>query len=522
MTVMQEAFERPRDLPASPMKIMFVFILGAFFEFLNQTLLNIALPHIMQDFDISASTAQWLVTSYLLVNGVLVPISAFLMHTYSTRTLFLTAMGAYFLGSLVAGFSPTFHVLLAGRILQAVGAGLMMPLMMAVFLTIFPPEQRGKAMGVMGLALILAPALGPTLSGWIVEYAHWRMLFFLFLPFILVDIFLAALWLGPIIPITRPKWDPLGAFFAIVGFGSLLYGTSEAGTKGWGDAEVLATIVLGGIFVGFFVLRSLTQDTPLLEFRVFRYPVFTLGLLIGSLATFAMYSAMVLLPIYLQTIRGFTPLEAGLLLLPGSLVMGLLSPLAGALFDRFGPRPLAFFGFLITLITTYAFSHLTLETTYEELILLYTLRGIGLGFYMMPLMAVGMNYLPQSLQSHGTAMQNTIRMVAGSVGTSFLVTVMSQATKTHLGTSVDAFSGPARSEIFAQVVHGMANLGVPVPLAQNVLGLQVLGTVQKAAFVAGINDAFRISFWILFVPLFLTFFLPRRARPEVPPAELSP
>lgn len=340
-------------------KTIAVLLLGAFIAILNQTLLNVAIPHLMNDFNVSATTVQWLSTAYLLVNGVLIPITAYLIESFGTRKLFVTAMLLFTLGSLICAISPGFTVMLIGRIVQASGAGIIMPLVMNVFLTVFPPEKRGTAMGTMGIAMMFAPAIGPTLSGWIVEHYTWRILFYMVIPLALLDILFAFIWLKNVSKLTSPKFDGFGALFSTIGFGFLLYGFSSAGDKGWTSATVLLTLIIGVLFIVFFVLRETAMKNPLLEFRVFKYDIFTISTLVSATINMALFGGMLLLPIYLQNIRGFSPLQSGLLLLPGALLMGVMSPISGALFDRIGSRPLAIVGLIITAISTFEFSKLT-------------------------------------------------------------------------------------------------------------------------------------------------------------------
>lgn|GEM_PF-23817 len=499
-----------------PVRVMTVFLLGAFVTILNQTLMNVALPHMMNEFNVSADTIQWLITGYMLINGVLVPISAYLVQTFSSRDLFLFAMGSFGVGSLISALAPSFALLLTGRLVQAIGAGIIMPLMMNVFLAIFPPQSRGKAMGVMGLTMIFAPAVGPTLSGWIVENYSWRILFYISLPFALISVILAIFWLKNVLALTRPKLDVLGTFLSVIGFGALLYGLSRAGSLGWGSGEVRGTIAVGLVALIWFVLHSLRVPNPILEMRVFRYNIFTMTSLVSALVTMAMFSAMVILPIYLQNIRGFSPIQAGLLLLPGALVMGVMSPIAGALFDRIGARPLAIIGLLITVYTTWEFTRLSDGTSYGSIMLLYTIRMFGMSLMMMTVMTEGLNQLPRALNPHGTAMANTVRQVAGSLGTALLVTVMTNRTTVHVDQMIASVSttDPLVMEQFNKLTHSISlSAGLPESLAQPVAQTLLWGTVQKEAVIAGINDAFIWATVIAAAALFFSFFI-RRARPE--------
>ncbi|MGV3489140.1 MAG: DHA2 family efflux MFS transporter permease subunit [Tuberibacillus sp.] len=493
--------------------IISVLILGAFVAILNQTLMNVALPVMMTDLNVSANTIQWLTTGYMLVNGVLIPISAFLMEKFTTRQLFLAAMIFFAAGTLLCGIAPNFSILLLGRVIQACGAGIIMPLMTNVFLTIFPVEKRGAAMGLIGLAMIFAPAVGPTLSGYIVEHYSWRILFYIVLPFALLDIFLALAMLQNVTKLTYPKLDYLGIVLSTLGFGGILYGFSEAGNDGWTSGTVIASLAIGIITLILFIWRQFAVRTPMLEMRVFKYKMFSVAALVNIVITMAMFAAMILLPIYLQNIRGFTPLQSGLLLLPGAILMGIMSPITGIIFDRLGPKLLAIVGLAITVVTTYEFAKLTDSTPYSWLLLVYSLRMFGMSMIMMPIMTTGLNALPQRLNAHGTAMVNTLRQVAGSLGTAFLVTVMTNRTVFHEG--VFASHMTSSNSGFMTQLQSLGGQLAGTGMSDQGLGTQIIyGLVMKEATIQGINDAFVIATALSIIALLLSFFLKKTKPPK--------
>ncbi|WP_061808902.1 DHA2 family efflux MFS transporter permease subunit [Rossellomorea vietnamensis] len=411
---------------------MTIMILGAFFTIFNQTTMTVALPTIMDVFSIDASTGQWLTTGYMLVNGVLIPVTGYLMQRYTTRQLFLSAMLIFLVGTIVSALAPNFPVLLTGRLIQAASTGIIMPLLMNVVLKLYPPEKRGTAMGTVGLAIIFAPAIGPTLTGYVLDVFPWQTLFYGMIPFILIIIICGFIFLRNVSETIESKMDMISLILSTIGFGALLYGFSEAGSEGWGSFEVIATLTVGVVAVGLFSWRQLVTERPFLDLRAFRYNMFTLTTLINCVITMVMYADMILLPLYLQNARGFTALEAGFLMLPGALLMGLLSPAVGRLFDRFGAKWLSVIGITIILVTTYTFTDLSDSTSYMHLILMYAGRRVGMALFLMPLQTAGLNQLPSSLHSHGTAISNTARQVAGAIGTSLLVTIMTSRTKEHL------------------------------------------------------------------------------------------
>lgn len=423
-----------------------VILAGAFVVILNQTLLNTAIPKIMGDLSISASTAQWLTTGFMLTMGVMIPVTAFLIAKFSTRKLFITAMSLFAAGTLIAAFAPSFPVLLIARIVQAAGAGIMIPLMQTIFLLIFPIEKRGAAMGMVGLVIAFAPAIGPTLSGWIVESYSWRVLFYMILPIALLDIIFAIFALKNVTKLTHPKIDVLSIILSSFGFGGLLYGFSSAGNSGWDSTKVIAALIVGAVALCLFIWRQLTVEKPMLEFRVFKNKIFALTVFIGMIIMVSMLGVELLLPLYMQSARGYTPLQSGLLLLPGAVVMGIMSPIVGRIFDKIGARPLAVLGLAIVAVMTFLFSNMTDSTSYTYMMVLYAVRMLGISLVMMPVMTAGLNQLPNRLISHGTAMNNTMRQVAASIGTALLITVMTNNTK-------DA----VQQKLSHPMIHGMSD-----------------------------------------------------------------
>ncbi|MBC1586469.1 multidrug efflux MFS transporter MdrM [Listeria seeligeri] len=416
--------------------ILIVMLMGAFVTILNQTLMNVALPSIMRDFGITASQGQWLSTGFMLVNGVMIPMTAFLIERFTTRQLYLFAMITFAIGTTIGGFATDYTMLIAGRMVQAIGAGIVMPLLTVVVLNLFPMERRGRAMGLIGLAMNFAPAIGPTLSGWIVEQYDWRNLFFIIIPFAILDIVVAIFLLKNVGKRTFPKLDVLGVIMSTIGFGSLLLGFSNAGDHAWLTWKVAGFIVLGLIVLGLFVRYQTSSKAPLLNFRVFKYPTFALTTSISFFVVMGLFGGMLLLPIFLQTVRGFSPLESGLVLLPGALVTAVLSPVTGVMFDRFGAKYLSLVGLIIMAGSTFMFTNLDESTTLTYIIIIQTIRSAGMAMVMMPLQTAALNSLPLNLAAHGSAMFNTMRQVAGSIGTAALITVMSKSAASfarHLG-----------------------------------------------------------------------------------------
>lgn len=469
--------------------IVFIMILGAFLATLNQTIMSVVLPELMIDFSIPASTAQWLTTGYMLVSGVLIPITGYLMQRFTMRELFQTSMVIFLAGTVISALATNFPVLLTGRLIQAVGSGIIMPLLMNVILTLYPPEKRGAAMGMVGLAVIFAPAVGPTLAGYILESYRWETMFYGMIPLVSIIIIGGFIYLKNVSTRSYAKLDLFSVLISTIGFGTLLYGFSRAGSAGWLRTEVLLSLGVGILSLGLFTWRQLVSQSPLLELRAFKYKMFSLTTIINMAVTIVMYADMILLPLYLQNARGYTAMESGFLLLPGSLVMGILMPVTGKLFDRFGAKWLAIIGLLILIATTISFTNLTDSTGYLYMVLMSTGRRIGLAMILMPIQTAGLNQLPAKLNAHGTAISNTVKQVAGAVGTSLLVTVMASNTKTHMQDLMA--TGGSQEHMLME------------------------------ASIQGINDAYLVIVGISILGLLLSLFIKRVGQPSQTDSEMK-
>ncbi|GGH21542.1 DHA2 family efflux MFS transporter permease subunit [Paenibacillus segetis] len=465
--------------------LLTILIFGCFLSTLNQTLLNIALSNLMDVFHVTATTVQWISTGFMLINGILIPITAYLMKRFTTRQLFLSAMLFLLFGSIICAAAPSFSVLLAGRMIQAAGAGIIMPLMMGVVLAIFPVEKRGSAMGLLGLAIIFAPAIGPTLSGFVIQYHSWRWLFIGLIPLVIIVILLALKYLVNVSETSKSKLDVVSVFLSTIGFGFILYGFSSAGSKGWDDFVVILSLVIGIVVTGLFCIRQLKSDDPLLNLSVFKHKVFTTTSIINVLITMMMYADMILLPIYLQKSRGFTAFDAGLLLLPGALVNAFMSPITGKLYDRFGAKPLFIIGLLFIIPSMWAVTDLTESTTYMYLMIRTIFLRIGLSFITMPLNTAGLNALPKQLGMHGSAVNNTIRQIAGAIGTAVVITIYTAQATSHAASVMQ--SNPSTTP-------------------------ELLKTL---ASILGASDAYYFMMILAVVALVITLFMPMKKKTTI-------
>lgn len=426
-----------------------VMLFGGLIAILNQTLLAPALPSIMKEMQVDAATAQWLTTGFMLVNGIMIPVTAYLLDRFTTRKLFFISMGVFTLGTFIAGISTSFPVILLARILQAAGAGVMMPMGQTIMLWTLPKKYRGVGMGMIGLVMGFAPAVGPVIAGFVIDAFNWHMLFYGITPLSILTIVVAYFYLENLGETSNPKLDIPSVILSTLGFGGLLYSFSSIGSYGF-NLEVMITMAVGAIALFCFIHRQLHMDEPLLNVRVLSNHKFMVSVVLSMLINAALVVGGILNPIYIQTIRGYSASVSGLIMLPASIVMAVMSPISGRLFDKFGPRVLAIPGLIIVTVFTLPMATMDENTSIFYLAFVYTVRMIGLSLVNMPINTWGINALENRVIAHGTAIANTFRQVAGSLGTAVLITVMSIV----VASSIDPASIPAQ-------IHGinMAYLG---------------------------------------------------------------
>ena len=417
--------------------MLIVLVFGTFVTVLNQTVVAPALPSIMSEMSVDAAVAQWLTTGFTLVNAIMVPITAFLTDRFTTRRLFLASMVLFTAGTMLAAWGPNFPVLLAGRLVQAAGAGILMPLVMTVLMWTFPIDRRGTAMGVFGIVIAFAPAAGPTVAGIIIDQANWHIMFWIIAVLCAAVIVFAAAALERGGETNKDvKLDVASVILSTLGFGGLLYGLSAIGSYGV-TADSAGGVIIGVVALAFFFRRQLRMEQPMLQVRVLTNRRFLIATIIVMLVQGALLAGGILIPILLQSYMGFSATTSGLVLLPGAIVMGAMGPVAGRLFDKHGPRVLAVIGTAVLALTTATFMFMGPGMGLITLTVIYTVRLFSLSLVNMPISTWGMNALPDKLMNHGTSVQNTFRQVAGSLGTAVIVSASTVATNMVSG-STDA------------------------------------------------------------------------------------
>ncbi|MCC9145265.1 MULTISPECIES: MDR family MFS transporter [unclassified Arthrobacter] len=438
----------PATLDPRTKTVIGILLVSSFVVILNETIMSVALPRLMADLNITAGTAQWLTTGFMLTMAVVIPATGFLLQRFSMRGLFLTAMSLFSAGTLLAALAPGFGTLLGGRIIQASGTAIMLPLLMTTVLNAVPAHRRGQMMGTISIVIAVAPAIGPTVSGIILNALDWRWMFWLVLPIALLSLGLGGLKIRNLTETKRVPFDVLSIVLSTFAFGGLIFGLSSIGEAAQGKELMPLWIPLtaGVLAMAGFVLRQLVlqrTDRALMDLRTFTSKPFVVAIVMVLVSMMALFGCLIVLPLYLQNVLGLDTLSTGLLLLPGGAVMAILSPIVGNLFDRFGPRPLVIPGALVLSGALWGMTLLTDETPVGLVILLHCLLNAGLGFIFTPLFTSALGSLDKSLYSHGSAIINTLQQLAGAAGTAVFVTLMTTGTTAALADGASAVSAAA-------------------------------------------------------------------------------
>ncbi|WP_460947155.1 DHA2 family efflux MFS transporter permease subunit [Okibacterium endophyticum] len=449
-------------------RVIMLLIAAAFVVILNETIMSVALPELMADLHIDARTAQWLTTAFMLTMAVVIPITGFLLQRFNTRPIFIAAMSLFSLGTLTAALAPGFEMLLAGRIVQASGTAIMMPLLMTTLMTLVPPSQRGRMMGNVSIVISVAPAIGPTISGVILDLLSWRWMFWIVLPIALVMLVIGIRRVENVTEPTRVPIDVLSVILSAFGFGGLLYGLSRIGedsaegasaeTAAAATTSMWIALVIGAISLTVFVLRQLVlqrTDRALLDLRTFQSANFSIAMVMMVISMGALFGTIIVLPIYMQQVLGFDALQTGLTLLPGGILMGVLAPFVGRLFDRFGPTVLVVPGSIVVSGVLWLLTLVSQTTPLFMLLGAHMVLSVGLALLFTPLMTSALGSVRPSLYSHGSAIVGTMQQVAGGVGTALFVTVMSTQTAVLVTQDIgeiSAVAGGVRAAFLAGAV----------------------------------------------------------------------
>lgn len=430
--------------------IMMALLVAGFVGLFSETALNIALGDLGNIFEVGPTTVQWLATGYFLTLGILIPVTGILMQKFTTRQMFFTSITLTLIGTILAALSPSFAFLLAGRILQAAGLAINLPLTQNVIFTIFPPNKRGAAMGVMGLVMLAGPAFGPTIAGLILDTLSWDWIFWVQVPFVLLSLIIGIFYVPNVNEVRKISLDKLSVILSTIGFGGIVYGFSVSGDSGWASPIVIGSIIIGLVGVILFSMRQLKMEQPMMNLRAFKYPLFVLGVFMSFITFFNMLSLLVVLPMFMQLGLLMAAFATGLVLLPGSLLNCIFAPLIGKMYDKYGPKAVITPGTVLVVIGYALYVTMGTDTATWMIVVTHIIWMLGVGMVLASTQTNTLNSLPREYYPDGIALTQTVQQVAGAMGIAIIVALLSakQDSSLALGNELTVATASGSSFVF--------------------------------------------------------------------------
>jgi DHA2 family multidrug resistance protein len=513
----------PRRGLATKWKVLISVIFGIFMVILDTTVVNVSFRTLATEFKAGVNDAQWILSVYVLMLGISTPLSGFLADRIGIKKVYLTALSTFVFGSFLCGIAPNLGLLIAARALQGFGGGLALPLGTTFLFAAFPPEEQGMALGFFGIALVIAPALGPILGGLLVDIDLWRWIFFINIPIGVVGVFIGSRWLIERKSEKDTPLDLLGLFASTVGFGAVLYAASIAEARGWTSATVLTWFGVGlAGLAALVVIELFVAKEPLLDLRLFTKPIFLIASFVGWVSVVALFGAEFLMPLYLQILRGRSALQTGFTLLPLAFAAGIATPLAGRFYDKVGPRVLVVLGFSLLLVNTWQLSQLTATTPISWILFLLALRGLALGMTVQTTLVTALSVIPLPKLARGSALVNSTRQVVQSIGVALLATILastvSPATQAFqqefsqrsAAASASGAKTPAFGLCETPGIDPNNNIPVALQSAPPQAQAQARAAIQQACAeqVAGFEKTYQFTFYVAILAVLLGALLP--------------
>jgi len=493
----------------SESKVLLVAIAGTFMVILDQTIMNVALPHIIAVFNETTDRAQLVVSAYLMASAITIPAAAFLAERYGIKRVYLFSQAGFLLGSILCGIAWDSSSLILFRVLQGLAGGLLSPLAMAFLFMTVPPEDRGTAMAIFGIPMMLAPAIGPTLGGYLVDYWDWRMVFYVNVPIVLIAIAMGLAWIEET-PTTSTTFDYKGFMLAAVGFSAVLYAFSYAPTWHWDDWRIITLLTVGGACILAWIIVELRVKKPMLDLHMFKIGGFSLGIGLTFITTIGLFSLVFLLPLFLQNLRGFSALQSGLMVLPTAIGSMITMPLAGRLYDRIGPRVPAVAGLILTGVTSLWLQVLDVTTPDDTLRLILFFRGMGMGLAMMPIMTYALSAVPQRMTVQASSLLNVSRTIFASLGIAIFATMLDTFQKTNLSMMVQTVTPDSvvALQLLSQFQVFFMQAGLTLEAAKQAAVNMLYQYVNLRASVTAFEMDYVISAVVILIGIIPALFLP--------------
>jgi len=482
-----------------------VVVIGTFMAILDSAIVNVAIPKMMAVFQVSVDKSRWIITSYTLTLGAVIPLTGYLVDRFSSKRVYIFALGAFTVGSMLCGLSWSNSSMIFFRIIQGFGGGIIMPVSMVILYEVVPLEKRGMALGIWGIAAMAAPTIGPTLSGYIIDYLDWRLIFTINIPIGIIGMIMSYILLRPSSRKKDKQFDIIGFITATVGIVSCLYLLAESSYIDWQNIKYMLLLVVGIFSLILFVINELSHPDPLLDLKLLKIFPFSLSIIITSVLNMALFGVIFIMPLFLQSLMGYTPMQSGMIMLPSAVATGIFMAVGGRIFDKVGARPLVIPGVIVLVLSTYELSKLSLDTPLHSIIILLVVRAIALGFTTMPVSTQGMNSVPMPLVAKASALSNTIRQVSASLSITILTTIMlhvqNQKYASYLGDTTVFNNSVTNFLTYLQNIYmqtGMTS-GSASTAAQSLLS----SYVQRQVFIDSINATMVAStiFAVIAIPL---------------------
>ncbi len=490
-------------------EILIVSILGTFMVILDQTIMNIALPHIMAVFNETADRAQLVISAYMMASAISTPSAAFLCNRFGIKKIYLLSQAGFLLGSILCGLAWNTNTLILFRVLQGLAGGLLSPIAMTMLFTNVPPEDRGTAMAIFGIPMMLAPAIGPTLGGYLVTYWSWRMCFYVNVPVVLLAIAVGLMWIKDS-TIEKTTFDFKGFMLAAVGFSSILYAFSYAPSWHWDDWRIIALLVVGSACIFAWIMVELREKQPMLDLHIFKNTGFSLATGVNFVTTIGLFSAIFLLPMFLQNIRGLNAMQTGLMMMPMVLGTMITMPISGRLYDKIGPRVPTVIGLILTGVSTLWLQMLDVTTPDSMLLTILFIRSLGMGFCMMPVMTYAMAAVPLKMTAQASSITNVFRTVFASLGVAIFATMLDQFQKTNVAVISQTLTPDSSiaMQLISSVQVMMMQAGQTMEAARQMGVYVLLQYVNQRATVTAFEMDYVISAVIIVVGIIPAMFLP--------------
>lgn len=489
---------------------MSVVIIGTFMSILSSSIINVALPKMMAVFGVSLDDIKWVVTAYTLALGAIIPLTGYLQEIFGAKKVYTVALAVFTIGSALCGFAWSISSMIAFRVFQAIGGGMMQPVGMAIVYSLFPRKKIGLALGVYGIAAMAAPAIGPTLGGLIIEKMDWRLIFTVNFPIGVIGVILASILLKDEAKKPFKSVDVIGFLSSIVGIVSVLYVLGEGASIDWGDIKNPILMTLGCLSLVLFVVNELTHPDPLLDLKVLKLFDFSISLIILTVLTIALMGGAYVLPLFLQNIRGYTAMQTGLIMLPSALVMGFFMPISGKIFDKVGAKPVVIPGLIILAIASFKLSAaINMNSSKESIIFISCLRSVGLGLAMMPISTAGMNSVKSEMIPKASAINSTIRQIASALGITLITVIIQSKTSYNylkLSEQVTTYNKTSNDTI-GLLTKLYIHSGLPQGTAKGMTLLQLAKIIQGQAAIDAMAYAVAVTGAIVIVSIFLTLLM---------------